>query len=244
MGLKAPFKMAELFVVMLLFVVVLNKREKRKVYARFVQRLEQSTLDTIEKAFRSLGFEVLREKTLVDGNGLEVKPDFLVYDESDREILVVDYKHTLTPLNPSQVILKSTTLRESKEGIEQIRKYLTFLRDNLPLVSSQISHGKNVERIHGLLLFRWPMPIPASIDPEVKIIDWVSLSRILQQGNPVALAGLMNWVETRPDVGITTEQIKLIPEEIRVDEWTYKRFILALRPANNSLQPTAYRAAS
>jgi hypothetical protein len=151
----------------------------------------------------------------------------LLYDPQKKELLVIDYKHTLAPSGASQVIRKSKTLSESREGIRQIQRYLEFFQNNLQLLDSWIGEVENKDKINGVLLFRWPMPMHLEFDRQVSIVDWFSLENMLSKENNISIKSLINWIRTRPDLPSSVRHLQRAPEEIEVDNWTYRRMILA-----------------
>ncbi|MCB0165963.1 MAG: hypothetical protein KDI79_17145 [Anaerolineae bacterium] len=205
----------------------LHKSKKDEIYAGFVQVLEQSSLDQIEKIFAQLNFRVFREKRFVDADGNKITPDFLLYDPQKKELLVIDYKHTLAPSGASQVIRKSKSLSESREGIRQVQRYLEFFQNNLRLLENWIGEVENKDKINGLLLFRWPMPMHLEFNRQVSIVDWFSLENMLSEENNISIKSLNNWIRTRPDLPYNLKHLQRVPEEVAVDNWTYRRTILA-----------------
>jgi hypothetical protein len=203
-----------------------NRKHKRHIYERLVNSLEQANLDIIESKLRSLGFVVLREKRISDSKGAVITPDFLIFDSQSKELVVVDYKHTLAPIGAAEVLTKSNTIKEGKEGFLQLRKYLDFLRNNNSSLQSLGINVGNLDKLRGILLFRWPMALPVSRTSDVLLTDWVSLSNFLVKGGKVTLPELFHWVEHRPDLSVNPNVWTPLHHQIEVDDWTYNHLIL------------------
>jgi hypothetical protein len=203
----------------------LLKGKKKKVYERVVNTLEQSNLDMIESYIKNLGLAVFREKKIFANSNFEVEPDFLLLDKERKELLIIEYKHTLTSIGPSEVVSKVKTLEEGKGGIKQVQKYLAILKQNtFPLDGHNIAPADGYQ-IYGLLLFRWPMVLPLKTPPDMNIIDWISLKEILSWTDGISISHLIDLINKRPDLPLNPKGWKQDAFEIKVDEWTYKHTI-------------------
>jgi hypothetical protein len=201
----------------------LSRGKGKPIYDALVQILEQSNLGRIEQSIRDLGFAVFREKRISYDTG-EIRPDLLVLDRRDGELLIIDYKHMLAPFSVSETLGKLRVVEESDEGVTQVHRYLRVLRNNPPLLD-----GKLVEpsRIYGLLLFGGPMPLPIKSDPIVSVIDWVSLRDILSKNSGTSIRDLVTYVRNRPDLSTDMGDWRQVYYDIKVEGWTYRHPIMA-----------------
>jgi hypothetical protein len=202
----------------------LNKGKGQKVYDGIVQTLEQSSLDFIETQFKILKLTVLREQSLKNEKGEKITPDFIVFDERNRELLIADYKHALTPFGPSEVYYK---IKEVKKGLKQIQRYLNFVKENYPILQKLIDNLDSTVKIYALLLFRWPMPIPINKTQDIEIIDWFSVKKRLNKKYYKSISSLITWIKCRPDVPDYYKSLSQTYFDVQVADWKYRTTILA-----------------
>jgi hypothetical protein len=170
--------------------------------------------------FRDLGLEVWQEKKIIDYNGKELTPDLIILDRNKSELIVADYKHSLTPVGPSEVIYK---LSELQKGLKQVHSYLAAVRSEKTRISGIRQQGTN--NIMGLLIFGNPMIVPMYIDPDVAITTRHSLKQQLTRQHFTALSDLLIWIRTRPDLPFKQDEMKEHTIEIMVSEWKYSRTV-------------------
>ncbi|GIP35968.1 hypothetical protein [Paenibacillus sp. J2TS4] len=200
----------------------LNKGNKKKIYDRLICDLEQANLLKIQSFFNRYGFTTYKEKKLTI-NGKQLSPDLLIFDEKNNDLLILDYKHFLAPLGASEVAYK---MSEAKKGIKQVKMYFDILSSNKEYLEKLF--GKNNINIYGLLLFRWPTPIPLSSIPEVNITDWLSLQEFFSRNSNGTIQETINWIQKRDDLNEYTKQISWHTEDISVGNWTISTMIASL----------------
>jgi len=205
----------------------LNVGERRRYYETLVGPLEQSRVDQIAASFKSRGFIALPRQTLTgaDGSGT---PDLLVYSPKDGEVLVVEYKHSISPPEPAMV---ANRLREVDGWVTKLITYRRLLLED-KMLKENTGICASVERTHLLLLYGFPMLIPVGKIDEVAMGDWVSLAELVTQAKSFSLSGLWHWAKRRPDVAHLTRAATYAEQRIPVGDWTYIRSVIGLASAN------------
>lgn len=194
--------------------------QKERYYNQIGRQFEEPVLREMEAVLTRRGFAVLRDRSIKSG-GDTITPDLLVFDQAQNTLLVADYKHHLTPLSTLDVINRRRELQEGRQGIAQVRRYLRFVAANRAVVSRQLQADVSTAALVGVLIFRWPMPIPLEETPDVILSDWTSLKARLETPEPTTLPELVDWMRARPDCGIELERWWYETERIEVDDWAY-----------------------
>ena len=205
----------------LLFSSALAKRSRRNIYENLIQKIEQRSVERIALAIQNAKYIVLKEKVLVDQENRKIRPDLIVYDPSTYQLLIVDYKHAIPPFNASEV---ANRLKDLDKWIEQVRRYLRFANKNRNIF--QELGFETISKVDGLLLFRYPMAIPAPLEADITFGDWESLSVILSNTNPPSINEILRFYRSARDADQYTRNWKIDEEFIEVGTWTYKRPII------------------
>lgn len=171
------------------------------------------------------GWLVFRERKINLNKDTKIEPDFILYD--GQNLLIIEFKFSLIPAEPAQVISKMKNIENGKQGIEQVRKYINLFESNIEDVLAQLSIDK-INGIYGMLLFRWPMPVPFKRTPDVTKLDWPSLERYLSSVENLSVVTLLEWFNNRTDILPEGSSFSTIPYEVVVDDWTYKCSIAAI----------------
>lgn len=196
----------------------LNKSQsKKKIYDNLINPIEKINLDRIVSLFLEANNElsIFREKRFAR-KGRIITPDLIIIDNLTKEIIICDYKHFLMPINTSETIFR---IKEVDKGIEQITKYLEFIK------SEDLLGLKNEYKYFGLLLSRNPLPMPIKNRQNIYITDNNTLQKLLKRN--VNFESLMTSLHDRSDLEITSNDFFF--DEIRtiVDDWTFVRKIYA-----------------
>jgi len=165
----------------------------------------------------------ITEKPCIHTSGKgRLTPDIVVVSRAERTLLVIDVKYAIPPFVASDVIHR---LGEMKKWKKRMSEYVSALRkapEHLPYGTEKLNPAE--WKVFGLILLRWPFPIPASFPKEFHAVDWPSLKHRLQSGEKQSVAELMEWVRTRPDVSVPPLEWK--EKVVNVDEWTYRYHVL------------------
>jgi hypothetical protein len=198
---------------------VLINKERKIFHSQISGRLEKNDLIAIEKELNNciIADEILRDKQIEISNKGKIQPDFLLISKETREVLVIEYKRVLPPSNPEKVISKSRELN-TKKLVKKVEKYCNFLKENHGALPDWINEETSIQ---GMLLFKWPMPLPEQPDERILTIDWLSLSRNLDSSNKLTISEFIRWVRTRPDLSVQLTPLNFFAPPIKVGEWTY-----------------------
>ncbi|MBD2078395.1 hypothetical protein [Leptolyngbya sp. FACHB-17] len=85
---------------------------------------------------------------------------------------------------------------------------------------------ENISKVAGMLIFRYPMPIPASLEADITLGDWESLSVILNSANPASIDEILRFYRSARDADQCPQNWNIDEETIEVGAWTYKRPII------------------
>jgi hypothetical protein len=201
-----------------MLVGAMNKGVGRQAYDKLIEPLSRVALAEIASVFQGLGLEVWQEKKIPSNHGKFITPDLIVLDRAKGELLVADYKHSLSPVGPSEVVYK---LVELEKGLKQVRGYLSVMRTpaNWPAEIQSLE----INKIMGLLIFGYPMVIPMRVDPEIVVVNKFSLYEQLTPQLFTTLSSLIGWAKTRPELPFQPGRLREHEWEVRVSDWTYKR---------------------
>ena len=190
----------------------------RKFYERIIETISSAQLTRIHPMFESLEFVVWREKRLVDNLGKTYTPDLIVFDKTHNQLLVADYKHSMNPTGVGEVLNK---LDSFAKDIGQVQKYIKAVKNTSDWIK-EYSAGS----IIGLLIYRYPMPLPVTLNKDVVVTNLLSLENSLLSQHPGSLTDLALSLQNRLDLSNEVEDLQLIPMEIQVDDWKYIRYFV------------------
>ncbi len=201
-----------------LFSGALNKSDTgRKAYEKIIEptsfAMVQKIISVLEKNHR---LQIFHEKKFIDDSGKEYSPDLIVFDKSNQELLIADYKHSLSPFGPAEVFYK---LSEFEKAIRQIRGYLVGAKGSKWVQSFKPS------KVICLLVFRYPMLIPINGYPDIAITNWDLLIERLSNSPDETFSELVEFLKLLPETIKGIEPLRTEKFEIKVADWTYRRSI-------------------
>ncbi len=179
-------------------------------YSAVQEAIEVERTAEITSSLERQGYHVLPGEKVVGKT-----PDFLVWDDQAREILVMDYKNFLPVIDSRSYLDRKSSIQK---GIRQVREYVDRLRAAPAELSTVLGWDCSAHSIRGVLLTRFPMSIPHVHDPEVIVTDWNRLTKELVAG--VTVQDLYASLP-RPIL------IESSTDEIKVDDWIYNLVGLA-----------------
>jgi hypothetical protein len=191
----------------------LNKGKKKPVYDRLINQIEQYQLATLVTLFEKMDMEVLKERS-IKVLGRIFTPDLVVVDRSSRIILIVDYKHFLSPLGPSEVHYKVT---EINKAVKQVSNYVDFIP------KSRVMHELTRDDIPdfsyvGMILFNNPMSVPLPVNLNILISDLYSFSQLVS-GTANNLLDILAQVRSPLLSEHEDKNFDFYDEEITVADW-------------------------
>ncbi len=198
----------------------LNKSKSgRKAYGRIIESVSNTVLEQICSSFDIGRFRVWKEETFVDRSGKKHTPDLIVLDKDNGELLIAEYKHSIVPFGPSEVIYR---VEEFEKALEQVHGYVEGLSNS----SWMSSLPAPVSTIFALLIYRFPMPIPVPSGLSIGIVNWSTLSKQMQPRFSGSLSELYSWSRTRPDLNSQLRSLRTEHFDIQVSDWKYRRTII------------------
>lgn len=202
----------------------LNKSSKKKIYDKLINVIEQKNLDKLQSFFSENNLISIKEVSLKWKNQI-ITPDFILIDEPNKSLFIIDYKHYLIPLNANETIFK---LSEVKKAIKRISYYKSFIIENPAALAICCPNVNREYSITPILLCKWPMPVPISINEDVYVLTTDQLeSLILDRGGRLQEKierFYSKLIEEMTKKGIN---LKVIKNSIRVSDWYYSRSIYA-----------------
>ena len=188
----------------------------RKIYERIIETISSAQLSKIPAIFKGQEFVVWQEKEFVDISGRIYTPDLIVFDKAHNQLLISDYKHSLSPFSIGEVLNK---LDRFAKDIGQVQRYIKAAKNTSDWIKE---YSKN--SIIGLLVYRYPMPLAVTLDKDIVVTNLLSLENSFSSQRADSLADLVLSLQNRLDLSNELEDLMLIPMEIQVDEWKYIRY--------------------
>jgi hypothetical protein len=196
---------------------ILTKGTKGYLYSKLINRIEKENLSKNEHLINTLKkfqFDLILEKSFSTGKKI-VTPDFLLIDNINKEIMIIDYKHFLSPFSAADT---SNRLKELQKGVKQLRKYLHFFSTYKDKELSNIKDYKH----YGMLLFHNPMVMPVKLPKEGNIVfsDENTFYQYLPKVK--SLTELNNTIKELPDLSVKIESCTYLSMELKVQNIKFK----------------------
>jgi len=228
-----------------MYVGALNKdRQGRAVYAQRINQIEAAGVESIASEIRaavSNRFQIVAKRAFHLPEGRQIEPDMVIGSEQDRTVLVIDVKYVTPPFGPADV---HRDMEEIEKWKSRMAEYVRSFETN-PGVLAQTFQWTSQRKvtIFGLIVLRWPFPIPVDFTERICAVDWPSLRKYFQEARSTSIHDLMIWAYNRPDL---TAPIALAwrAKEVPVGEWKYRYYVLAPLPKERVFELTqklAYR---
>jgi len=204
----------------------LNKGVKKPIYDRLINKIEQQQLNGLVALFTGLGMSVIKEHN-IKILGRIFTPDLIVIDRKSRRILIIDYKHFLSPLGASEVHYR---MKEIDKAIKQVSNYQKFI-PNSRFMQELIKNDIHDFNFTGMILFNSPMVVlmPSTLD--ILISDLFSLKQLISQLNG-DISAVLTHIKKPFKPGFEKEKFNFYDEEISVDDWKVLFQIYAIKKAD------------
>lgn len=170
---------------------------------------------------------VVTERTFQLPNGRKITPDLVLRSGDETEVLVVDVKNATPPFGTGDVV---NHLKEwSGKWQPQLSSYLDAFRSHPEILSQHFTASPCTSpRVWGLLLLRWPFPVPMDIPSDMVAIDWPTFHAYLTADTGTrSMAELHAWIQERPDCS-WAGALQWKQKQINVGDWTYRYSVLSL----------------
>lgn len=191
----------------------LNKGVKKPVYDRLINKIEQQQLNGLVDLFTGLGMQVIKERN-VKVMGRVFSPDLIVVDRNSRQILIIDYKHFLSPLGASEVHYR---MKEIDKAIIQVNNYQKFIPAS-HFIQDLIKNDVPDFNFTGMILFNSPMAVPMPAIFDILISDLFSLKQLINQFN-ADISAVIAQIKTPFKPGFEKEKFNFYDEAIAVSDW-------------------------
>ena len=168
----------------------------------------------------------VRERSFQLPDQSTISPDLIVLSTDGTELLVIDVKNAMPPFGVADIV---NDLKEWDEKWQpQLNRYVTAFRDHPDILSQHFDGGPfQPSAVFGLILLRWPFPVPARPSSDCGAIDWPTLLQNLAgEADCRTISELYNWILERPDVALV-ESLQWEQKQVEVGEWTYQYPVLA-----------------
>jgi len=209
----------------------LNKRATgRAVYAQTINRIESAGVGSIAQEIRGAvrnTIQVAQQRKFQMPDGQEIEPDMVVVWDSEPAVLVIDVKFSTPPFGPADI---HRDLEEMAKWKNRMSEYVSSLQSNPGVLGQhfQWTSQRNIT-VFGLILPRWPLPIPVDFPGQIGAVDWPSLKAHIQQSHPSSIYELMMWTKKRPDVAVPVA-LAWLAKDVQVGEWKYRYSVLTPLP--------------
>jgi hypothetical protein len=200
----------------------MNRTGRKGIYDNLINIIEKHHRAELLVGFRRItNFVTIGEREF-KADGQIVSPDFLIWEPRTDRVLVADYKHALDPLGPVEVKSK---MSEMSGWLAKLTAYVTFFERYQHVLSSAFPERmtrSKVAAVEGMILTRWPLPLPIGDDGKFPIADSDAFAQLLQLNPDLSLDGLFEWARRRPDVD-RPQATRLVEQVIQVGDWKYLR---------------------
>ncbi len=228
-----------------MYVGALNKiKEGRAVYAVAINEMETAGVESVASEIRSAVppmLKIVPNATFRLPDGRQIKPDIVVVSENDRAVLVMDVKYATPPFGPADV---HRDMEEMEKWKTRMSEYVADFQNNPGVLGQHCQWMCPAgATVFGLILTRWPLPIPVDFADPIGAVDWPSLRDHILTTNPSSIRELMTWADARPDVTVPAPPARTV-KNVQVEEWKYRYSVLIPIPQERAFyltQELAYR---
>jgi hypothetical protein len=173
-----------------------------------------------------------------DGHSLQ--PDIVIASASERAVLVIDVKYATPPNSAADI---DQDLKEMDKWKARMAQYVSGFSDHADALRQHLQWTATSEiAVFGLILPRWPLPIPATFAGRVGAVDWPSFKEHIECSRPSSIHEVAAWAGDRPDLRVPA--LVWLAKDIHVGEWTYRYSVPASIPVEHMFDATqklAYR---
>jgi len=203
--------------------------EGQAAYSRIINTIESAGVASIARGlsdgmFADAQIAVQRDFRLHDVG--VITPDVVILSADRRELLVIDVKYAAPPFGPADVAQDLSEMRKWKAAMD---RYIGAFHSQPEIVGQHFAIDSTQPAVvYGLIVLRWPFPVPVEFDGQMGAIDWPSLHQHLRETHGT-VSELLNWVRNRPDVPVP-QKLTWTPKDVRVGDWTYRYSVLVGAP--------------
>jgi hypothetical protein len=213
-----------------MYVGALHKiQEGRAVYERTINGIEAAGVKSIAGEICAgvpPALQIVSNVTFCLPENRMITPDIVVVSQQERTILVIDLKYSTPPFGPADIHRRVEEFEKWKvrmgEYVSSFQKYPTVLGQHFQWVpDSQVT-------VVGLILTRWPLPIPVDLAEPVSAVDWPSLHEFIRTTHPLSIRELIRWTYKRSDVAVPA--LEWTTKVVEAAEWRYRYSVMTPIP--------------
>lgn len=206
---------------------ILNTKNKRRVYEQLINQIEKQSLCKIGKAIKNhTGWRYFIEKN-IKSKGRQYQPDIIVIDVRTSSILVVEYKHYISPIMAAEV---TNRIKEIEKALQRLQEYKAALVSLSSISNIDIQHYK----VFSILLTHRPLPVPLPLTMDSVISDSITFEQILSQNSQDLSLINMTAILANKEKDLISDNITLKIEKIKVENWTVERTLHLLNNNKNN----------
>ncbi len=210
-----------------MYISAINRSEDgRKVYGNVINVIEVKGVQALAGNLRQIlpsHFQITTQQqySLPDGRD-PIKPDIVIFTKQN-EVLVIDVKHSIPPFGPLDI---RYDIKEMEVFKQRMSEYVTAFLQYSDILAQHFkgTTGTMVD-VFGLILLRWPFPIPVDFQSPICAVDWPSLKQHVENAKPNSVSEVFNWANSRPDLHVP-QNLEWTPREVKAGIWTYRYFEL------------------
>jgi hypothetical protein len=191
----------------------LNKGAKKRIYDRLINKIEQQQLTELAELFAKLNVQVVRERR-VKVREVVFTPDLIVIDPKTKQIIIVDYKHFLSPLGASDVHYR---MKEINKAIKQVCSYMKFIPSS-QFVHELIGEDFSYFTHTGIILFNSPMSVPFPDGLDILTTDLYSFKELIASANG-NITKMLRQIGSPSKLGLEKDKFNFYDDEIPVADW-------------------------
>lgn len=210
-----------------MYVGALNKiPEGRAVYDRTINEIETAGVESVVSEIRAAvpsALQIVANVTFGLPDGRHITPDIVVVSQQDPTVLVIDLKYSTPPFGPADIHRR---VEEFEKWKARMGEYVIGFQSNPDVLRQHCQwEYRGDATVFGLILTRWPLPIPVDFSEPVGAVDWPSLRDHILKTHPSSICELVTWAVNRPDVSVPAA-LAWTATDVQVGEWKYRYSVL------------------
>ena len=198
----------------------------QKEYSRAIVKIEDAGVATIASALRTefpSSCQLVEKPSFKLSGRRHISPDIVILDCYDNT-LIVDVKYAVPPFGPLDV---NYDIKEVDKWQKRMGEYVNALGAVPETLRQHFAwQPKGSGKIFGLILLRWPLPVPFSFGEFICAVDWPSLHDHLRRTDTHVIESIVQWARNRPDLAVPTALVWK-EKTVNVSDWTYRYSVLS-----------------
>lgn len=193
----------------------LNKsKSKKKIYDHLINKIEACNIEAIESCLKErTDFTIVRKS--FNRGLIRISPDFVIIHPDKKSLLIIDYKHFLSPINAVETTYK---MHELNKGFKQINNYERFFDQNTEVLQEYVNNAEVT--IYKLIVTRYPVPVSV-VHSDIWVSDLQTFKKNIIQISQFFELDLL----FKNDARIEIKEQNFNPMNIKTElgDWTFSR---------------------